>query len=42
MVKSATFRPKYSVQSEILYTLAPLTEKLTVETDCLPYIILMA
>ena len=38
MVKSASFRSKLSVQSKILYKLTPLTEKLTVETDYLPYI----
>ena len=38
MIKSATFKSKYSVQSKTLYKLAPLTEKLTVETDYLPYI----
>ena len=38
MVKSATFMSNKSVQSKILYKLTPLTEKLTVETDYLPYI----
>ena len=42
MVKSATFRSKESFQSKILYELTPLTEKLTVEADYLPCIILMA
>ena len=38
MVKSATFRSKYSDQTKILYKLTPMTEKLTVETDYLPCI----
>ena len=38
MVKSAIFRSNLSVQSTILYKLAPLTENITVEKDYLPYI----